>query len=55
MAFLLGNKGAHMMNGNILPYNKCGKNFKQQQGLHRHVCLHCDIYNITFTKKTVLH
>ena len=50
MSYLLGNKGCHIVNGNIYTCSKCGRNFKKRQNLQRHDCLFCGKCGKIFSK-----
>ena len=39
--FLLGNKGAHMYNGNIFKCEECGKTYKRRSSFQKHQCCIC--------------
>ena len=52
--YLLGNKGAHMYNGNAFICKECGKTYKTRRGLQNHSCLKCHSCIKTFSTKQLL-
>ena len=40
--YLLGNKGAHVYNGNVYTCSKCKKEYKTEKGYNQHVCTFCN-------------
>ena len=49
--YLLGNKGAHIYNGNIFICQDCGKEYKTRRGLQNHSCVKCIKCNKIFPTK----
>ena len=52
--YLLGNKGAHMYNGNAFICKECRKTYKTRRGLQNHSCLKCHSCIKTFSTKQLL-
>ena len=49
MMYLLGNKGAHIYNGNIFSCSACGQSYKSEKTLQNHKCPHCQSCKKTFS------
>ena len=48
---MLGNKGAHLVYGNIYTCSNCGNNYKTRQGQANHTCLRCQHCGKIFPRK----